>query len=52
MLEMVVDGQNSRLLAIITTHVILTISKGYLDLGGNIGGEGNWNDFVISISVI
>jgi hypothetical protein len=29
---------------------MLTISKGYIDLGGNIGGKGNWNGFVILIS--
>jgi hypothetical protein len=41
-----------RVLPIIISQVILTISKGYLDLGGNIGGEGNWNGFFILISTI
>jgi len=38
-----------RVLPIIISQVILTISKGYLDLGGNIRGEGDWDYFVVMI---
>jgi hypothetical protein len=44
--------ENSRFLPIIISLTILIVSKGYLDLGGHIRGEDDWDYFVILISVI